>query len=238
MKTKEARQFGTQLATLLSEEDFCTAYAFLAPILAQKTPFRSLDLIGEQLGKAPKDLVNTFTRQIAEEKTMGGWVVIGSALKQWIPADMEAALARVPGLVCPADTWYATDILGERIPGPALVADFDKTLPLLAPWRAHENRWMRRIVGVAIHYWAKRSRYLEESIPRVYKFLDFLSPCFEENNLDATKGIGWGLKTLGKYWPDITAPWLAEQKSRPHRAIMMKKAMTYFDDEHRKIVHG
>ena len=65
MKNQEARQFGAQLAALLSDEDFCTAYAFLAPILAQKTPFRSLDLIGEQLGKAPKDLVDTFTRQIA-----------------------------------------------------------------------------------------------------------------------------------------------------------------------------
>ena len=93
------------------------------------------------------------------------------------------------------------------------------------------------MVGVAIHFWAKRSRYLEESIPRVPELLDFLEPNFEEWDMDSAKGIGWGLKTLGKYWADITAPWLAEQNSRPYRAIIMKKAMTYFDDEHTAVVY-
>ncbi|OQY33899.1 MAG: hypothetical protein B6I38_03025 [Anaerolineaceae bacterium 4572_5.1] len=233
MKTKESRQFGAHVAKYLAKENFDAAYALLAPILAERTPFRSLDLIGKEIGAAQMDSVDTFLNHIALHKTMGGWVVIASALREWIPADMETALARVPELAIPADTWYATDIFGERIPGPSLVADFDRALPLLAPWRVHENRWTRRMVGVAIHFWAKRSRYKAELIPRVPELLDFLEPTFEEWNIDAVKGIGWGLKTLGKYFPEITAPWLAKQKSRRHRAIMMRKAMTYFSDEHR-----
>ncbi|MBT3338169.1 MAG: hypothetical protein HN975_17345 [Anaerolineae bacterium] len=238
MKTKEARQFGNHLATLLSEDNLDEAYAFLEPILAQKMPFRSLDLIGEQLGTVPKDFVDAFTRLIASHKTMGGWVVIASALRKWIPMDMESALARCPELAIPADIWYATDIFGERIPGPSLLADFDKALPLLEQWRFHESRWMRRMVGVAIHFWAKRSKDKPELISRVPELLNFLEPTFEEWNMDAVKGIGWSLKTLGRYYPEITAPWLARQKTRRHRAIMMKKAITYFDDEHRSLVLG
>jgi hypothetical protein len=30
-------------------------------------------------------------------------------------------------------------------------------LALLAPWRDDANRWVRRTVGVAVHFWAKRA---------------------------------------------------------------------------------
>ena len=31
---------------------------------------------------------------------------------------------------------------------------------------------------------------------------------FEEWEMDAVKGVGWGLKTLGKHYPDLVADWL------------------------------
>jgi hypothetical protein len=61
-----------------------------------------------------------------------------------------------------------------------------------------------------------------------------LEPLFEEWDMDAVKGVGWGLKTLGKQYPDLVADWLAQQvvpNRRRHRALMLRKALTYLSDE-------
>lgn len=29
--------------------------------------------------------------------------------------------------------------------------------------------------------------------------------------MDAVKGMGWGLKTLGRHYPDLVADWLGQQ---------------------------
>jgi hypothetical protein len=51
---------------------------------------------------------------------------------------------------------------------------------------------------------------------------------FEEREVDAIKGVGWGLKTLGKHYPDLVADWLAKQVAhRQPRALMLRKAVTY-----------
>jgi hypothetical protein len=54
--------------------------------------------------------------------------------------------------------------------------------------------------------------------------------------MQAVKGIGWGLKTLGRYYPDLMSDWLTVlvlQEKRPHRVIMLRKACTYLPDEQR-----
>jgi len=71
--------------------------------------------------------------------------------------------------------------------------------------------------------------------------LAFLEPAFEEQNLDAIKGIGWGLEGLGKYYPDLVARWLRNQlvqhRRRP-RALMLRKAHTYLSKEARAQASG
>ena len=64
---------------------------------------------------------------------------------------------------------------------------------------------------------------------------------FEEQDIIAVKGVGWGLKTLGRYHPDLVADWLARQvvhRKRRHRALMLRKALTYLSDEQRARATG
>jgi 3-methyladenine DNA glycosylase AlkD len=185
--------------------------------------------------------VNDFLDHVAAAKTEGGWAVIGSALGRQLDRDSAGAFARCRGFVVAADVWYGADILGERVPGPALVADFRPSLALLTPWREDTNRWVRRAVGVAVHFWAKRSRGAAEKTSQAEALLGFLEPMFEEWNMDAVKGVGWGLKTLGRYYPDPVADWLAQQvvhRQRRHRALMLRKALTYLPDEQRAHATG
>jgi 3-methyladenine DNA glycosylase AlkD len=190
------------------------------------------------VGTEPSQQVNGFLDTIAAEKTEGGWVVIGSALAQQLERDLAGALARCRPFAIAADIWYGADILGERVPGPALLSHFEDTLPLLSPWRHDANRWVRRMVGVAAHFWAKRTRGVEGHVARALELLAFLEPMFEEREMDAAKGVGWGLKTIGRHYPDLMVEWLPRQLHRPHRALMRRKAITYLSDEQRAQVSG
>lgn len=236
MKTHEARFLGQQACDLVGAGHIADAYTLLSPILAERTPFRLLDVIGEQVGAALLKSINPFLDHVAAQKTMGGWVVIASALREQLERDFPGAFAHCHKYVITADVWYATDILGERVPGPALVTDFDRALAALSPWREDENRWVRRTVGVAVHLWAKRSRGTAELSLQAGQLLSFLESMFEERDIDAIKGIGWGLKTLGKHYPDLAADWLKKQVTRPHRALIRRKAMTYLSKKHSAMI--
>jgi 3-methyladenine DNA glycosylase AlkD len=215
------------------------AYALLAPVLAERTPFRYLDRVGRAVGIGPLPEVNAMLERVAAAGTEGGWVIIGSALGRQLDRGLPGALARCRDYVVAANVWYGADILGERVPGPALVADLDATLPLFAPWREDPNRWVRRTVGVAVHFWAKRSQGAPELSDRAESLLSFLDPMFAEWEMDAVKGVGWGLKTLGRYYPNLMAEWLARQLvccQHRHRALVLRKAMTYLSEEQRSRV--
>jgi hypothetical protein len=234
MNTQEADALGHRIADLIAHEQAVKAYSLLSPVLAKRTPFRLLDRVGDAVGAGPVKPVNAFLDLIGDAKTMGGWVIIGSALNGQTAGHLKETLDLCRTHAVFADVWYATDILGERVPGPALLTDFQKTVKHLARWQDDSNRWMRRMIGVAVHFWAKRSRGLPQSVPQAKILLDLLSPMFEEKETDAIKGVGWGLKTMGKYYPDLLSAWLVKQldRSRP-RALMLRKTLTYLPAENR-----
>jgi len=238
--SQQHRELGERIGALVQGGQVSEAYALLAPVLAQRTPFPKLGLIGEAVGAGPLEEVDAFLEHVASHRTEGGWVVIGTALGQQIDRDLPGALARCCDYVVAADVWYAPDILGERVPGPALVSSFDPALALLSPWRQDASRWVRRTVGVAVHFWAKRSRGAVELTPRAEALLTFLEPMFSEWDMDAVKGVGWGLKTLGRNCPELVADWLAQQivpGQRRYRKLMLRKALTYLSDEQRAQSH-
>jgi len=215
------------------------AFAILAPVLAERTSFRLLDRIGARVGEGPLPQTNAFLTSIARDKPMGGWPLIGSALAAQLAGDLEGALDRSRAFIISGDVWYAADTLAERVPGVALVTDFQRTLPILVDWRSDSNRWVRKSAGVAIHLWAKRSSGEERHLPKVRKLLAFLAPMFYEQDLNAVKGIGWALKTLGRYYPDVVTPWLVQRltRRRAYRPLMLRKATTYLSTAARNRVH-
>jgi hypothetical protein len=237
MKLQEARELGDRIGLQVDNLQSDLTYASdLAPVLVERTPFRLLDAIGEHLGARPLDSLLPFLDHVAAQRTMGGWVVIASALRQQLTIDLPGVFDLARRYVVAAGLWYAADIFGERVPGPALVAHFDPAVDLLEDWRENPNPWVRRNVGVAVHYWAKQARGIPEFQPQVVRLLDLLAPSFTEREQDAIKGIGWGLKTLGRYYPTLVAEWLVEQAGRPHRKLMLRKATKYLPEELRPAV--
>ena len=229
MKSSEASTLGKQIATLLETKRVEDAYDLLAPTLAQKISFATLDRIGKEIGAKSSPAIKNFLEHVAEKKTMGGWVIIGSALKEQLKIDLPDTLKRCRAFINRADIWYEVDILGERVPGYALMMDFETAITEMSSWRDDPNHWVRRDVGVGVHVWAKRSKGDKQFEPHAKTLLKFLQPMFEEQHIEAVKGVGWGLKTLGKFYPEATTEWLAKQvkSKKKYRALMLKKAMTY-----------
>jgi len=238
MNTQETRELAARIDAVVRRGQAEEAYALLAPVLAERTPFRLLDIIGRAVGSGPLAPVNDLLQHISSRRTEGGWVVIGSALGQRLDRDAASALARCRTYAVIADIWYGADILGERVPGPALLSDFDHALRLLSGWREDGNRWVRRMVGVAVHFWAKRTRGAAPHIAEAHALLAFLEPLFDEWEMDAVKGVGWGLKTLGRHYPELMVDWLSPQLHRRHRALMRRKALTYLSEEQRARATG
>ena len=217
------------------------AFALLTPVLASRTPFRILGLIGQAISSADRERANLLLEQIARDKSEGGWAVIGATLGEQLAQDMPGSFTRCRAYIIAADVWYACDIFGERVPGPALVGDFNQALRLLSDWRSDDNRWVRRTVGVAGHFWTKRAHASAQQIPQAKKLLEFLEPMFEERHIEAIKGIGWALKTMGKYYPNLLVEWLEVQVvhlQRKPRPLMLRKALTYLSDEQRARITG
>jgi 3-methyladenine DNA glycosylase AlkD len=235
MNSRDADALASRILRHIAERHPKKGHALLAPILAEKTPFRLLDRIGARIGEGrPRD-VNPFLERIARGKAVGAWPLVGSALAAQLDRDVRGALRRCRAFIIQGDIWYAADTLAERVPGAALVADFSRALPTLKPWRTDPNRWVRKSCGVAVHLWAKRSRGESRHLPKVKKLLAFLAPMFCEEDLDAVKGVGWALKTLGRYYPEALSPWLARQvgRARSFRPLMLRKAVTYLPAKYR-----
>lgn len=238
MNANQADQLSEEILQALNDQQVEVACAVLQPVLTQWTPFRLIDRIALDFASAASpDQLYPYLERIAADRTEGGWVVIASALWTHYRLDPTRVIQTSREYITTGDVWYAADIIAERVPGPALVSDFERSLSLVKSWRSDPSRWVRRSLGVAAHFWAKRSRGRRELAGQAKSLLNFLQPMFSEWEMDATKGVAWGLKTIGRYYPDLVAYWLlsAVLPGRPrYRAHMLRKVCLYLSQEQRE----
>ena len=234
MKISQAKQFGSELANIVHAGDHLVAMEMLTPLLSQRIPFKATGTIGEVIGSGPIDTTNHFLSCVADTKAEGAWPIIGMALNAQLERDFFGTFNRCRDFIIDGDIWYCADILSERVPGPALLYDFPSSLEQLIIWREHNNAWVRRSVGVAVHFWGKRTKGKSGSQLQAVQLLDLLRPLFTENEMNAVKGIGWGIKTIGRYYPDLVADWLINEVNPIHnqfRSIMLNKSIKFLPSD-------
>jgi hypothetical protein len=239
MNISSADDLGRRAAAHLEKGRIAEACEAVTPILSRRISFRLLDRIGTRIGEGSIPKTNPFMTRLADGKAMGAWPLIGSALAAQLDRDLEGALGRCRTFIIRAGVWYAADTLAERVPGAALVEALDRTIVVLKHWRTDPDRWVRKSCGVAVHLWTKRAHGDARQLPKVRKLLAFLAPMFEEQDLDAVKGVGWALKTVSRYYPETLAPWLVRRVGRAKsvRSLMLRKATTFLSSADRTHVY-
>lgn len=233
MRRTEMRLLAAECREHLTAGDVEEALSQLLPVFEVRTPFGLLHLAGQIVAEAAVTSPTAFAALLdglGASGEIGAWPLIGSGLAAaYLRHDLSRALAEARRYILQADVWHATDAISERVLGEGLLTDFEAALALLKAWRRETNPWVRRAVGVAVHYYAKRER---RQPGRVSRLLKLLEPLFEEQETAALKGVGWGLKTIGKFYPDLLAPWLrAQMATRNPRRLMVRKAITYLPAE-------
>jgi 3-methyladenine DNA glycosylase AlkD len=229
MRKAELRHLATACRDAVATGEIEEALSQLRPLISARTPFSQLDMTGEIFATAaaanPAGF-NSLLDSLAATNAIGAWPLIGSALAAaYTPGDLPRAFAAARRYILQADVWHAADAIAERVLGEGLRADFDTAISLLEPWREEHSPWLRRAVGVAAHRYAKRER---DHPARARRLLELLAPMFDERETAAIKGVGWGLKTIGKFHPDLLQPWLDTQMATGHpRKLMIRKATTY-----------
>ncbi len=232
MNRQQAREAAKECVESINRNDMEALWEVLNPILDSKVPFPLLDEMGKILGEAgrfsPPKYLEVFDEIFARGK-MGGYVILGQALGRLLDVEFEASLSKAREYIAKGVEWYVCDIIGERVFGPALVNYFERALPYLEGLTREEDRWVRRSIGVAVHFFAKRRSKDRE---RMRKLLALSSLLIEDHRRDVVKGVGWGLKTIGKHQPRLMEEYLQEVlKSKRLSKLTLRKATTYLDEK-------
>jgi len=235
---EQIKLLAEKVVSFISTGNNTSTIQILKPLLNTKYPFPKLDLLGKEISQSSTGEPDNFLKildEIVDYNVMGGFVVVGQALIPLLENDFEKVMTKSREYIVKGDKWYVCNIIGERSLGQALVKYFDKTLPWFEHFLKDENKWVKRSVGVAIHFFSKR--VLTEP-DKTKKLLNLIEPNIEEKQTDVVKGIGWGLKTIGRYHPDILVQFLKKQLKAKKRIskLMMNKAMTYLDKDEKEVM--
>jgi len=224
---RDADAVASKAEALIREGNLEKTCGVLDPLAFGRTKFPILDRVGTRLGQAglKEAAFLEALDQMISRGSVGYYVIVGSALAQRLGSDMATCLEKTAEYVVIGENWAKCDSIAERVWGEALVCNFPRAYKYLARMRDHDNRWIRRAVGVAVHYFAKRK---PTATAELRKVLVLLAPELGEREYDAIKGIGWGFKTIGKYQPRLLTRFLENHVKRAHPTkLMLKKATTY-----------
>ncbi len=235
---EEIEKITDEIVNLVLNNKDSRALKILKPILDNKIAFAKLDKIGESIGEKGKGNYNKFYLffdKLIEYDAMGSYVIAGRALIGFLDKHFEKVMEKSREYIIEGDIWYVCDIIGERSLGYALIDYFDETLLVFKKFLKDENKWVRRSVGVAIHFFSKR---VLDDPQKTKKLLKLVEPYIEEKQIDVVKGIGWGLKTIGKYHSKIASEFLIKQikGGKKLSGTMKRKALEKLEKKDREKV--
>lgn len=175
-------------------------------LLAHKVKFPLLEFVAQTLFEclSYEAQLETITGLWGRPED-GSSVVAGKLLQRHLPDHLSRAMAMAVDGIVKGNTWYHCDHLGERVFGHGLLTQFEAVMPLLRRYLRHENSWVRRAVGVAGHYATKKGL----AAPQVQITLELLLTEAATRDYQVQRGIGWGLKTIAKFHPELVRAELA-----------------------------
>ena len=169
-------------------------------LLNSKIKFPLLEYCAEEIyDQTPKDQHFKICDEISALKTIGGDVIIGILLRNHLSQNTGIIFEKAANYIAHSGTWQATDIIGERVFGPALLLHFESALNNLKTLSSHPNNWVVRSIGPGCHN-AVKNGLSADKVKALFELLISLSGA---KDYHIKTGIGWAAKTVAKFHPDI-----------------------------------
>ena len=239
MNIKWARSTAEKLVEAVESDNKELFWDVLNPVLDSKVPFPYLDEMGKILGtKGKQDHQRYFDEfdEIIEANKMGGYVIVGQALAQLLETQLKPSIYKAKEAVIKGKTWYVCDIIGERVFGQALVDHFEPAFRVIQKMTSTQEQEVKRSIGVGVHFFAKRR---PKDVDRMKHLLSMLTVMVEDKRVFVVKGVGWGLKTIGRHQPKLIEDYVQNVlKTKNVSKLMLRKATKYLDDETKQKLLG
>ncbi|XDD49733.1 DNA alkylation repair protein [Leptospira sp. WS92.C1] len=196
------KEIKNRIETIIKDQNDKTVFIqrINSEILQKKVKFPLLEYAAQEIqSKISETKQIEFTNQIIDLRQMGGYVIAGMILQLRSDKHLDESLGKAVEYMILGNEWYVCDIIGERVMGYSLLKNPKHTIPILKTFIFYDNSWVTRSVGVATHYAVKkglRKKYVEE----MFRLLLTQSGT---KDFHTKKGIGWAVKTIAKFHPDI-----------------------------------
>lgn len=192
-------------------------------ILTRKIRYPALEHASTELFKyVPDPLQIELCNRIIDFEKMGGEVIVAKLLQLRLPQHFFQTMDLDNLYIMRGANWLTCDTIGERVAGYALLTVPDQTIPILRLSSVHESKWVVRSVGAATHYAVKsglEKRYVED-------VFSILLHHASATDFHIKKGIGWAVKTIAKFHPDVIDKYADVLERNKHIGKWMRTKIT------------
>ncbi|MEZ5059678.1 MAG: DNA alkylation repair protein [Saprospiraceae bacterium] len=231
MTKKEILALSDELQACYKSGDITHFYQILDQSLSSKIKFPKLEdlavILHEFLSEKEEE---TIIQQVIKMDHIGSYPFCGKLIQLRLEKNIKHAFKLAAWSIHEGNVWYACDTISERVYGFALLKDFKNAFPLVKELSESENYWDRRGVGVATHLAVKWGLPQKESL----QLLDLALKHKAATNHEEKTGIGWGMKTITKFFPEMVRerkilesenlpPWMATKVKKGFALAELKK---------------
>ncbi|MCK4547275.1 MAG: DNA alkylation repair protein [Candidatus Eisenbacteria sp.] len=229
LSSQRAAELALECGVHLAADNLDAFWGCLQPVLKAKISDESLALFGEILGEqASKDPERYFRAfdEMVEKKSQGCYVIVAKALSRMLETHLEQCCDHARDYIAQGESFEVSDYVGQGVLGQALVKYFDQTVGVLDKLSHDESRWVRRSVGAAVQFFSEEVRDAD----RNQRLLELTLPLMATDDDVVLKGVGWGLKTIGRYHPKLLEKFLKTHIGRREISLaVVKKAVAYLN---------
>jgi 3-methyladenine DNA glycosylase AlkD len=181
-------------------------------ILKRKIRYPVLEYVAQEFFKhIPSKEQIALTDGIIALKENGSEVIAGKMLQLRLDKHYKESMTKAAAYIAAGGHWLPCDTVGERVFGHALLTLPEKTIPQLKKLAKHEDKWIVRSVGVAVHYAVKKG-LKKAHAEEMFRLLLSLAGT---TDFHTKKGIGWAAKTTAKFHPDIIKKYAKSIEENP-----------------------
>ncbi len=235
-KKSDIRDILTELESFCQSDQWVRFWDVLeTKILAHKIKFPLLEFLAKEMTRfLPFENQLAITDEIMRKGYIGGNVIAGIILQQRLSDGPEEPFAKAIEYFLQGDQWFVCDIISERVMGVALLIDFEQSFLLLKSQTLHSNHWVKRSVGIATHYATKKGLEKKNVETLFHLIIDNAS----DKNIHVMKGLGWALKTIARYHPELALRYQPQINASPQIGNWYKRKISMGLEQAKQLIES
>ncbi len=199
----ESRDIAERLLTYFDQNEMDAFWSLLDEnILHRKVMEKYLRAVADTFAKHLAEDPDTWLLlcdKMAERETDSAYNLTSLIMGGMLPQRMKECFDRSRIYLSDTERWFSSDVYASHVVCEGLKFDFTRAVEYLHDFVNHSSIWVKRCVGIAVHHYARQVRDMPE---RISVLLDLIKNVMGEKDVRVAKGVGWGLRSIGEFYPE------------------------------------